>query len=191
MIGIFLFINENDLIRDIYGRVVIVMRDFLVDIINHRFVFTLSSALIIFTAVLRFQDGVDAVDIIILLCVAAACYGIWRALVTHSTVGISSVRAFQDALPNGKRPTIVEFYSPYCAGCLAMKPVVDQLETEAGPRLQVIRLNIDKEPGRTLVPRYGVLFTPTFVYFDKDGNKVRDSVLVLDRARILYELERA
>jgi thioredoxin 1 len=167
------------------------MRDFLVDVINHRFVFTLSIALIILTCVLRFRDGMDTLDIVILIAVAAACYGIWRALVTHSTEGITTLQAFQDAVRNGVRPTLVEFYSLYCAGCLAMKPIVDQLETEAGTRLQIIRLNIDVEPGMSLVQRYGVLFTPTFVYFDQNGNKVRDSVLVLDRARILYELERA
>lgn len=167
------------------------MRDFLVDVVNHRFVITLSITLLVASAIVLFQDGVQALDVLILVGMGAVFFVIWRILVTRSTEGISTVGAFQDAIRNGQRPTLVQFYSPYCAGCLAMKPIVDQLEAEAGTRLQVIKLNIDTQPGRALVDTYKVLFTPTFVYFDRYGNKVRDSVLVLDRARILYELEHA
>ena len=167
------------------------MHDFLVDVVNHRFVITLSITLIVAAAIVLFQDGVQALDLLILAGIAAVCFVIWRLLVTRGTEEISTVTAFQDAIRNGERPTLVQFYSPYCAGCLAMKPIVDQLEAEAGERLQIIKLNIDTPPGRSLVDNYGVLFTPTFLYFDRYGNKVRDSVLVLDRARILYELEHA
>jgi thioredoxin 1 len=167
------------------------MRDFLIDVVNHRFVITLSITLLVAATILVSQDGVQAADVLVLVAVGAVGFGIWRVLVSRNTEGIVSVQAFQEAISSGGRATLVEFYSPYCAGCLAMKPVVDQLETEAGSRLQVIRLNIDTEPGRSLVDRFDVLFTPTFIYFDRQGNKVRDSVLVLDRARILYELERA
>lgn len=167
------------------------MRDFLVDLVNHKFVITLSIVLLVSAAILMFQDGVSTVDIIILVAIAAVCFIVWRVLVSRSTEGIATVQAFQEALRNGEQATLVEFFSPYCAGCLAMKPIVDQIEAEAGERLKVIRLNIDTEPGRTLVDTYSVLFTPTFVYFDKNGNKVRDSVLVLDRARLMYDLDKS
>jgi thioredoxin-related protein len=72
-----------------------------------------------------------------------------------------------------------------------VKPIVDQLEAEAGERLQLIRLDIDQEPGKSLLEDYGVLFTPTFLYFDKNGKKISESTLILDRPRILYDLERA
>ena len=166
------------------------MRDFLVDLVNHKFVITLSVVLLVSSAILLFQDGVSTVDVIILIAIAAACFVVWRLLVSRNTVGIGTIQQFQTALRNGEHATLVEFFSPYCAGCLAMKPIVDQLEAEAGERLKVIRLNIDTEPGRTLVDTYSVLFTPTFVYFDPNGNKVRDSVLVLDRARIMYDLDK-
>lgn len=167
------------------------MRDFLVDVVNHRFVFTFSIVVLASSAILMFQDGVQTVDLIILACIGLACFVVWRVLVSRNTEGIGTVQAFQDALRNGEHATLVEFYSPYCAGCLAMKPIVDQLEAEAGERLKVILLNIDTEPGRSLIDTYTVLFTPTFVYFDRNGNKLRDSVLVLDRARIMYDLEKA
>ena len=167
------------------------MRDFFVDLVNHRFVITLSVVLIVGSAILTFQDGVQVLDFVVVGCIAAVCFGVWRLLVSRNTEGIASLQSFQEAIRNGQRSTLVEFYSPYCAGCLAMKPVVDQLEAEAGERLQIIRLNIDTEPGRTLVDTYSVLFTPTFIYFDRNGTKVRDSVLVLDRNRIMYDLEHA
>jgi thiol-disulfide isomerase/thioredoxin len=165
------------------------MRDFLVDLVNHRFVITLFVLLLIVSGLLLFRDGIQPTDLIVMGGIAVGWFVIWRILSTRSTAEITSVQAFQDALRNGQQPSLVEFYSAYCVGCMAARPIVDQLELEAGARLQIIKLNIDTEPGRSLVDRYSVLFTPTFIYFDRFGNKVRDSVLVLDSARILYELE--
>jgi thioredoxin 1 len=165
------------------------IKDLVVDVVNHRFVLTFAVLVLIGTTVSLGADGFSLVDGGVILVVAIVGFAIWRALVTSQTVGVDSVGQFESELGSGKMPTLVEFYSEYCAGCLAVKPFVDQLEQEAAGRLRVVRLNIDKEPGRSLLEKYRVLFTPTFIYFDREGTKVRDSVLVLDKARILYDLE--
>lgn len=36
----------------------------------------------------------------------------------------------------------------------------------------VIRLNIQEEIGMELAPVYGFEFTPTFIYFDAEGNEL-------------------
>ncbi|MBN1427106.1 MAG: thioredoxin family protein [Anaerolineae bacterium] len=167
------------------------MRDILLDIFNHRSAVT---SMVIILAILSLgfaQDGIGVIEILILLGVVAAGFALWRLRVPSPTQEIDSLRAFQSTLQNGNRPTLVQLYSRYCGGCLAVKPIVDQLEVEAGERLQMIRLDIDQEPGKSLLKEYGVLFTPTFLYFDKHGHKIRESTLVLDRPRILYDLESA
>lgn len=167
------------------------MRDLLLDIINHRSAITAAVLFLAIMALAFVRNGISIVEVLILMGVVVACFAVWRLRVTSPTRDIDSLQAFYRALRNGSRPTLVQLYSRYCGGCLAVKPTVDQLEAEAGERLQLIRLDIDQEPGRSLLEEYRVLFTPTFLYFDKDGNKVRESTLVLDRPRILYDLERA
>ena len=53
-----------------------------------------------------------------------------------------------------------------------MKPVVDGLEQELAGQLLIIRLNIQETVGRELAPVYGFEFTPTFIFFDAQGNEV-------------------
>ncbi len=161
----------------------------LVRIFNHRAYPVFSLTALAITAVLFARDGLTVIEGAVLAALIALAYGVWRLLVTSQTQEADSIRAVRQALANGERPTIIEFFSSYCVGCMAMKPIVDRLESEAGERLQIIRLNIDQEPGRTLMDEYGVVFTPTFVYFDKDGHKLRESIGVLDRARVLFDLD--
>ncbi len=161
----------------------------LVRVFNHHGYPILSVIILATLAIVLASNGIAALDLIILVALIAVALGVWRLLVSSQTEGMDSVQLVRQAIQNGQRPTILQFYSAYCAGCIAMKPVVDQLEAEAGDRIQVIRLNIDSEPGKTLMQEHGVMFTPTFVYFDARGNKVRESIGVLDRYRILYDLE--
>jgi thioredoxin-related protein len=53
-----------------------------------------------------------------------------------------------------------------------MKPVVDGLELELGDKVVFIRLNIQETVGRELAPVYGFEFTPTFIFFDAQGNEL-------------------
>ncbi len=69
-------------------------------------------------------------------------------------------------------PVLLEFQSPYCLGCTAIKPVVDNLETELGDQIHIIRLNIQDQTGMELAPVYDFSFTPTFIFFDAQGNEI-------------------
>ena len=65
-----------------------------------------------------------------------------------------------------------------------MKPVVDELENELGDRILFIRLNIQEDVGRELAPVYGFEYTPTFIYFDGQGNELWRQVGGLDTQRL-------
>ncbi len=163
----------------------------IVRILNHRAYPVFAALLLIVAAILFTIDssGFVALDALWLALITAGLFLLWRLLVSTQTAEMDSVQKIRSQLTNSKTPTIIEFFSSYCVGCMAMKPVLDRLEQEAGERLQIIRLNIDEEPGRTLMAEYDIVFTPTFVYFDKQGNKLRDSIGILDQARVLYDLE--
>jgi thiol-disulfide isomerase/thioredoxin len=66
---------------------------------------------------------------------------------------------------------LIEIQSPYCLGCVAMKPAVDHLENELRDRLVVRRVDIRSDEGRQLMKEYEVEFTPTFIVFDVAGKE--------------------
>ncbi|OFX08029.1 MAG: hypothetical protein A3K45_00795 [Chloroflexi bacterium RIFOXYC12_FULL_59_14] len=65
-----------------------------------------------------------------------------------------------------------------------MKPVVDGLEQELAGQLLIIRLNIQESVGRELAPVYMFEYTPTFIFFDAQGNELWRQVGGLDVERV-------
>jgi thioredoxin 1 len=92
--------------------------------------------------------------------------------------------------PDTGQPVLLEIQSPYCLGCVAMKPAVDRLEEELRDKLIVRRVDIQSAEGRQLVKQYGIEFTPTFLLFDAAGKEQWRSVGQLDAARVRASLEK-
>ncbi|MEI6083064.1 MAG: thioredoxin family protein [Verrucomicrobiota bacterium] len=70
------------------------------------------------------------------------------------------------------RPVLLEVQSPYCLGCVAVKPAVDRLENELREKLVVRRVDIQSTAGRQLVAQYRIEVTPTFILFDSAGKEL-------------------
>ena len=66
---------------------------------------------------------------------------------------------------------------------------MDELENELMDRLLIIRLNIQEDVGRELAPIYGFEFTPTFIYFDGEGNELWREEGGLDTQQVRESLE--
>jgi thiol-disulfide isomerase/thioredoxin len=96
-------------------------------------------------------------------------------LLRPGTSDIDSVSAAEQTINSG-RPTLVEFYSNYCIGCMAIRASVDDLvaqsNREFGDDLNIIRIDIHTELGRALRERYGFSYSPEFVLFDNTGSEV-------------------
>ncbi len=56
---------------------------------------------------------------------------------------------------------------------MAAKPIVDGIERVHEGKLKVIRLNIQEPAGEALLERYDFRFTPTFIFFDEDGEELQ------------------
>ena len=65
-----------------------------------------------------------------------------------------------------------------------MKPVVDRLEDELGDRVDIIRVNVQDPVGRELAGSLGFQYTPTFIYFDENGNEKWREVGSLDEKKL-------
>ena len=86
------------------------------------------------------------------------------------------------------QPLLLEMQSPYCLGCVAIKPAVDRLESELHGRLVLRRVDIQSAEGRKLARQYGIELTPTFIFFDSSGQEQWRSVSQLDAARVRTSL---
>ena len=69
-------------------------------------------------------------------------------------------------------------------GCMAVKPVVDGIEQEHLGRLAVVRVNVQDPAGKVLGDRYETVFTPTFLFFDSEGEIAWRSVGAIDPAEV-------
>jgi thioredoxin 1 len=64
---------------------------------------------------------------------------------------------FDEAI--GAGPLLVDFWAPWCRPCLALEPILEQLQD----RVPVARLNIDEHP--SISARYEILSIPTVMLF--------------------------
>ena len=93
------------------------------------------------------------------------------------------------ATPLSGQPLLLEVQSPYCLGCVAIKPAVDRLEKELHGQLVVRRVDIQSAEGRNLASQFGIEATPTFIFFDKAGTEQWRSAGQLDAARVRTSLQ--
>ncbi len=135
-------------------------------------------------------NGFGLVEVVFLLVLLIAMLIFWRVRQTQGTPGMESLASVRKTLRNGERYTLVQLYSPRCAGCVAVKPFVERLEDEASDKLQVLKLDIEHAPGSDLKPEH-VSFTPMFLLYDPQGKLIKETYLIVDRNKILYEIDQA
>jgi thioredoxin-like negative regulator of GroEL len=72
---------------------------------------------------------------------------------------------------------------------MAVKPIVDAVESQYQGRLEVIRLDIQTSVGRQIASVFDFQYTPTFIYFDAQGREQWRSVGSLDTRRLNQSLQ--
>ncbi len=76
-------------------------------------------------------------------------------------------------LQNTSLPVLVDFYSPTCAPCHVMHPVVESLAQRKARELMVVRINVDQN--LQIAARFGIQGVPTFLILYKGLERGRTS----------------
>ena len=66
---------------------------------------------------------------------------------------------------------------------------MDELENNLMDRIVIIRVNVQEKVGRELAPIYNLSFTPTFIYFDSEGNELWREIGGLDIQQVYESVE--
>jgi thioredoxin 1 len=73
---------------------------------------------------------------------------------------------FESQVLSAGQLVLVDFWAEWCAPCRMIAPVVEDIASELGDRVKVVKLDIDANPE---VPgRLGIMSIPTLIIF-KDG----------------------
>ena len=92
-----------------------------------------------------------------------------------------------DVLKSG-RPVLVDFWAEWCGPCKQIGPALEEISSEMGDRVQIVKLNIDENP---MTPgRYGVRGIPTLMVF-KDGKVAATKVGAMPKSKIVEWLNEA
>lgn len=110
------------------------------------------------------------------------------AVQTMESMGFTSIRHFAQGIQawNGDletggstsnatietsgTPVMVEFYTEACPSCLAMKPIVKELQEEYGDSIEFRLYNVESDQaGVQLANSLGVEYVPTFLFVNGNG----------------------
>lgn len=67
----------------------------------------------------------------------------------------------------GDRPAIIDFYADWCGPCKQLAPILAQLQSEYGSKIQVYK--VDAEANRELAAAFGVTAYPTMLFIPMDA----------------------
>jgi thioredoxin 1 len=89
-----------------------------------------------------------------------------------------------DVLQNDK-PVLVDFWAAWCGPCKMVAPVLEEIAAENAGKIDVVKLNIDENPGAAR--DYQIMSIPTMAVF-AGGKVVKQIVGAKPKAAILRDL---
>lgn len=64
---------------------------------------------------------------------------------------------------------LVDFWAPWCGPCKMIAPVLEEIDSELGDNLKIVKLDVDEN--QETAAKFGVMSIPTLLIF-KDGKAV-------------------
>lgn len=84
-------------------------------------------------------------------------------------------KTFQELI-NGETPVLVDFFATWCGPCKTMQPILEDTSRQIGPRVKILKVDIDKNP--LAASKFQVRGVPTLILFQKGKILWRQSGVV-------------
>jgi len=93
----------------------------------------------------------------------------------------ASDTSFEKDVLKADRPVLVDFWAEWCGPCKMIAPHLEELASELGDRIRIVKVNIDENP---LTPtKYGVRGIPTLMLF-RNGELRATKVGALPKSKL-------
>ncbi|MBL0690151.1 MAG: thioredoxin family protein [Alphaproteobacteria bacterium] len=91
------------------------------------------------------------------------------------TNNITTINQLEDATKSGV--VIVDFFAPWCAPCMALKPRLEELQNDGEFKAGITYINVDDAP--EVAQKFSIRSIPTLILF-KDGKQIDQKSNVSD-----------
>jgi len=93
--------------------------------------------------------------------------------------------SFDTEVLKSDKLVLVDYWAEWCGPCKMIAPVLEAIATEHGDKIDVVKLNVDENPGVT--QKYRILNIPTLGVFH-NGEVVKELVGARSKSALLREL---
>ncbi len=104
-----------------------------------------------------------------------------------ATVSVTDADFEAEVLKSDK-PVVVDFWAEWCGPCKQIGPALEELSSEFGEKVKVVKVDIDENPNAP--SRYGVRGIPTLLIF-KDGQVASSKVGAAPKSALQQWIESA
>ena len=91
-----------------------------------------------------------------------------------------------DAVINGGKPALVDFWATWCGPCRMIGPEIEELAVEYDGKAEVCKVNVDDE--KALAKRFRIMSIPCVILF-KDGQELNRLIGARDKSEYADALE--
>ena len=92
---------------------------------------------------------------------------------TTNTIQEVTDSEFETTVLKSNKPVLVDFWATWCGPCRMIAPIVEQIRSELGDKVTVVKMDIDENP--TVPMQLGIMSIPTVIIF-KDGKPAERTV---------------
>ncbi len=93
--------------------------------------------------------------------------------------------SFDSDVLKSDKPVVVDYWAEWCGPCKMIAPVLEAIATEHGDKIDIVKLNVDENPG--VAQKYRILNIPTLGVFH-NGEVVKELVGARSKSALLREL---